>query len=258
MAKAKILIVDREKILVDLLTRSLSSPELSVFGATTAEQAARLLDLHGPELVVIDLTIPNGLVFVSAAKAPPFKAKVIGVTEEGQDISAVGLERSVNRSGGLDALIAAIRQSLDANLGAFDQQDGVHVLVVDDEEEIRTVLSEYLKSHNYRVATAQNGREALERVQADSTLQIVLLDVSMPQMGGMEALSLIMSGDPHPNVIMMTAVADREVARQAMKIGAFDYILKPFNFAAIEASITACMSYAEYQKQPWWKRLTRR
>jgi DNA-binding NtrC family response regulator len=73
----------------------------------------------------------------------------------------------------------------------------------------------------------------------------------------MEVLRKIMASDPHPSVIMMTAVADREIARQALKIGAFDYILKPFDFAAIEASVTACLSHSEYQKQPWWKRLTR-
>jgi DNA-binding NtrC family response regulator len=85
-----------------------------------------------------------------------------------------------------------------------------------------------------------------------------LLDVSMPVMGGMEVLREVMNLDPHPNVIMMTAVTDREIARQAMKIGAFDYIVKPFDFRVIEASITACLSHIEYSKQPWWKRLTGR
>ena len=57
--------------------------------------------------------------------------------------------------------------------------------------------------------------------------------------------------------IMMTAIADREIAKQAIKMGAFDYIVKPFDFVAIESSIAACISYSEYQKRPWWKRLTR-
>ena len=57
-------------------------------------------------------------------------------------------------------------------------------------------------------------------------------------------------------VIIMTAVADREIARQAMRNGAFDFIVKPFDLGAMESSIDACLSYSEYQKQPWWKRLT--
>src|SRR5205085_5331688 len=117
--------------------------------------------------------------------------------------------------------------------------------------------SDFLGGRGFAVSTAKNGREVVERVLSEPGLQVVLLDVSMPLMGGIEALREIMNGDPHPNVIMMTAVADRGIARQAMKIGAFDYILKPFDFALIEASITACLSHSEYRKQPWWKRLTR-
>jgi len=74
-------------------------------------------------------------------------------------------------------------------------------------------------------------------------------------MGGLEALKSIMASDPHPNVIMITSVADREIAQQARKTGAFDYILKPFNLSAVEASITACLSRSAYKKQKsWWKR----
>jgi len=64
-----------------------------------------------------------------------------------------------------------------------------------------------------------------------------------------------MSRDPHPSVIMLTGIADHEIARQAKKKGAFDYILKPFDFPTLEASITACLLRTEYQKQPLWKRL---
>src|SRR4051794_20467674 len=67
--KATILIVDREKILVDLLARALSSPELSVLGTTSAEDAARLIELHGPDLVVIDPAVQNGLPLISGIRS---------------------------------------------------------------------------------------------------------------------------------------------------------------------------------------------
>jgi len=77
----------------------------------------------------------------------------------------------------------------------------------------------------------------------------------MPEVGGLEALKAIMVSDPHPNVIMITSVADREIAQQALKTGAFDYILKPFSLDTVESSITACLSRAAYKKQKsWWKR----
>ena len=259
--KATILIVDKEKILVDLLIRALSSQELSVLGTTSADEGARLVDLHLPHLLVIDPTVQNGLPLISSVRTGPIKAKVVAVSgsDEIRDrVRAIGVETIVDRNLGLDALVAAIRSSLPSELSFVAQDNRIKVLIVDDEEEIRNLLGEFLKANNYATAYATNGREALERLQSDSMPQVVLLDVSMPVMGGMEVLSQIMNGDPHPNVIMMTAVADREIARQAMKIGAFDYILKPFNFAAIEASVTACLSHLEYQKQPWWKRLTRK
>ena len=259
--KATILIVDREKILLDLLTRALSSPELTVLGATSADEAARLVDLHGPEIVVIDPAVQNGFPLIASLRAGPIKAKVIALTDSDEireRVQKTGAERTVDRNAGLDGLVTAIRGSLPNDLSILGHDGRISILIADDEDEIRALLSEFLKTKGYAVSFATNGREALTAVEKDPSLQIVLLDVSMPVMGGMEALSRIMSRDPHPSVIMMTAVADREIARQAMKTGAFDYILKPFDFAAIEASITACLSYSEYQKQPWWKRLTGR
>ena len=259
--KATILIVDREKILVDLLSRGLSSPELTVMGTTSADEAGRLVDLHGPNVVVIDPAIQNGLPLIAGIKSAPIKMKIVALTDSDEireRVKKIGVEQTVDRNAGLDALVTAIRGSLPGALSAMGHDGRISILIVDDEDDIRGLLSEFLNVRGYAVTSATNGREALVAVDKDPGLQIVLLDVSMPLVGGMEALSYIMSLDPHPSVIMMTAVADREIARQAMKIGAFDYVLKPFDFAAIEASITACLSYSEYQKQPWWKRLTGR
>jgi DNA-binding NtrC family response regulator len=259
--KATILIVDREKILVDLLTRALSSPELTVLGTTSADEATRLVDLHGPNLMVIDPAIQNGLSLLASFQSGTMKAKVVAVidSEELRDrVKKIGVEDIVDRNAGLDSLVAAIRGALPGTFQVLGTDGRISILIADDEEEIRHLLADFLTTKRYAVSTAANGREAVVSVENDPSLQIVLLDVSMPVMGGMEALSHIMNREAHPSVIMMTAVADREIARQAMKTGAFDYILKPFDFAAIEASITACLSYSEYQKQPWWKRLTGR
>ena len=259
--KATILIVDREKILVDLLTRTLSSPELTVMGTTSAEEAARMVELRGPEVVVIDPAIQNGIPLIASIRAASIKAKIVALTDSDEireRVRKTGVDQVVDRNAGLDALVAAIRGSLSGDRSLLGRDDRINILIVDDEDDIRGLLSEFLGPRGYAISLARNGHEALASVEDNPSVQIVLLDVSMPVMGGMDALSHIMSRDPHPSVIMMTAVADREIARQAMKIGAFDYILKPFDFAAIEASVTACLSYSEYQKQPWWKRLTGR
>ena len=69
----------------------------------------------------------------------------------------------------------------------------------------------------------------------------------MPNMGGIEVLHLIMKDRSHPDVIMHTQVADREVAKQALNAGAFDYVLKLAEPEAIESSIIACLEFADYQ-----------
>jgi DNA-binding response OmpR family regulator len=258
--KASILIIDKEKLLVDLLLRALSTPELSVHGTTSVEEGTRLLELHGQDLVVVDTSLPNAIPLISNTQSASAAAKIVAVTasDEIRDrVRLMGIDATVSRDAGLDALVAAIRGLLPSPVAILGQDNRVGILIVDDEDELRTVVSEFMKDRGYVISMAKKGTEALERVQNDRSIQIVLLDVMMPVMGGMEVLRKIMATDPHPSVIMMTAVADREIARQALKIGAFDYILKPFDFAAIEASVTACLSHSEYQKQPWWKRLTR-
>ena len=259
--KATILIVDKEKILVDLLVRALSSPQLSVIGTTSADEGARLIDLHAPDVSVIDPSVQNALALISSLSSGPFKTKIVAVVESveiGERVKALHVETIVDRSSGWETLVSAIRAAFPADLRILGQTGHASVLICDDEGEIRTVLSEYLKGRGYGVWVAKNGREALEVLEKNPSIQIMLLDLSMPIMGGMEVLNQIMKREPHPSVIMMTAIADREIARQAMKTGAFDYIVKPFDFAAIESSVEACLSYSEYQKQPWWKRLTRR
>jgi DNA-binding NtrC family response regulator len=259
MPKSTILVVDKEKIIVDLLVRALSSDDVGAFGTTSAEDALRLLDMSPPTLVVVDPSVSNGPALLEAIVRSKAKAVVVSGSEEmaGRAVAA-GLPNIVDRNAGLDALVLSIRRALDAPIKVLGRDDGIPILVVDDEDEIRNVLCEFLIGKGYNVRTGKNGYEAVTAVNDDPSLQVVLLDVSMPKMGGMEALSHIMDRDNPPSVIMMTAVADREVARQAMKTGAFDYILKPFDFASIDASIVACISQKEFQKQPWWKRLTRR
>jgi DNA-binding NtrC family response regulator len=261
MAKATILIVDKEKILIDLLIRTLSSSDVSVIGATSGDEGARLVDLHRPDLLVIDPGVENALPLITSIRAGVFKTRivlVVGSEEIRQKIQPLQIDPVVDRDGGFDALVSAIRIAMPGDFRFVGQSNRIRILICDDEEQIRVALSEFLKGREYEVSPATNGREAVERVEQDPSIQIVLLDVSMPVMGGMEALKQIMTRNPHPSVIMLTGIADREIAKQAIKVGAFDYILKPFDLAAIEGSINACLSYSEYQRQPWWKRLTRR
>ncbi len=104
---------------------------------------------------------------------------------------------------------------------------GERILVVDDEEAIREVITTLLETQGYRCTVVSNGRLALDEFTA-SPPDLVLSDIVMPQMDGMELLSHVRARDPDVPVIMVTATHDLSIAIQAIRSGAYDYILKPF------------------------------
>jgi len=102
------------------------------------------------------------------------------------------------------------------------------ILVVDDEKNYLLVLSAVLEDEGYEVLTAQGGHEALE-IQKSSDLDLILSDMKMPAMDGIELLENIKALDPDLPVIMMTAHGTIDKAVEAMQKGAYSYILKPFD-----------------------------
>ncbi|MBI5186834.1 MAG: sigma-54-dependent Fis family transcriptional regulator [Nitrospinae bacterium] len=110
------------------------------------------------------------------------------------------------------------------------------VLVVDDEPEMRIALQETLERAGYAVMTAVNGEEGLRRFE-ESPSEIVITDVRMPKVTGIEVLRSIKKKSPRTPVVMITAYGTIDNAVEAMKEGAFDYILKPFSAEAIETAV---------------------
>ncbi len=110
------------------------------------------------------------------------------------------------------------------------------VLVVDDETQIRTALSEVLKRKGYEVACAASGEEGLARIK-EGFYDLVITDVKMPGIGGVGLLHSVSKIAPGLPVLMMTAFGTIESAIEAMKDGARDYILKPFSPEVIDAAI---------------------
>ncbi|ALC88571.1 transcriptional regulator [Bacillus sp. FJAT-18017] len=102
------------------------------------------------------------------------------------------------------------------------------ILIVDDEASVRTVLKALLKREGYEVDTASDGEEAIAKAKALHPA-LVIMDIRMPNKDGMEAFREIREFDKDINVIMMTAFAAVETAVEAMRNGAYDYIIKPFN-----------------------------
>lgn len=108
-----------------------------------------------------------------------------------------------------------------------------HVLVVDDNEAVRVTLKDLLETLDYTVEVACDGEEGLEKVKA-SSFDIVLTDIQMPKMPGTELLNHIKDYNPLIPVVMITGYPSLDIAVEAMKKGASDFITKPFKMAYIE------------------------
>jgi two-component system, response regulator, stage 0 sporulation protein F len=117
------------------------------------------------------------------------------------------------------------------------------ILIVDDEQSVREVLSEYFAEQGYAVETAGDGEEALAVVRR-STPDLVLLDVRMPGIDGVETLRRMRGIAPAVSVIMVTANEDVGLARETLKLGALDYVAKPFDFVYLERAIMAGLAQA--------------
>jgi len=121
------------------------------------------------------------------------------------------------------------------------------ILIVDDDKSIRYSLKRMMED-KYSILTAQNGKEALDRVK-ESSPDLIIMDIKMPGRNGIEVLKEIKSIDPKSLVIIMTAYGTTETAIEAMKYGAYDYILKPFPILRMKGLVEKALALRKLMKE---------
>lgn len=122
------------------------------------------------------------------------------------------------------------------------------ILVVDDEPKMRRVLEIMLQKMGHRVLTAGNGREALAHFQAH-TVDLVITDLRMPEMDGIGLLASLRAQESDVPVVVITAHGTIETAVAAMKQGACDYILRPFDIDVLELAVNRALNSVEVKRQ---------
>ncbi len=110
------------------------------------------------------------------------------------------------------------------------------VLIVDDEPDAVEALQAFLTAKGYEVLAASNGEDTLRRVKEDRP-HLILLDTRMPKMNGLDVLRQVRQIDHEVGVIMIAGDNEEETGRQALKLGAFDYITRPLDFEYLERSL---------------------
>ena len=122
------------------------------------------------------------------------------------------------------------------------------LLVVDDEESIRNALMRYLSARGYSVGEAANGEEALQSLATDS-YAIMLLDVHMPGMSGIDLVPEALDQEPDLAILMLSAVTDASTAAACMQRGAFDYLTKPIELTDLSNSIERALKRRDTMMQ---------
>jgi DNA-binding NtrC family response regulator len=129
-------------------------------------------------------------------------------------------------------------QATDMPLSISDTRAPLEVLIVDDEPDIRDLLAEYFRERRYDVTLAADGRAAVAAIErAPARFGLILTDLNLPGVDGLGVLSAARAANPSCYVVIITGFASLDSAIQAVRLGAYDYLTKPFSLGQIEVVV---------------------
>ncbi|MGA1843351.1 MAG: response regulator [bacterium] len=251
MEKNAIIMTDNEhahKMYYDLLERK----GYKIFTAPFSNERLDTLRELPFDLILLDIgTESQGIEVLKTLKEQDIRTKIIMISS--RDDRDLEWQARLNGAYGIlpkEKDPERLSESFDRILGVrLDAAGGENdrILIVDDEIKICSMLEHYLINHRLSPVIATSGEEGIEKARMLKPV-MVLLDVNMPGMNGLMALKKIKEIDDRIGVIMITGVEDEAIAKQAMKLGALDYILKPIEFEYLEMCLLTgfCISTASH------------
>jgi len=219
-----------------------------------------LTQLQGerPHLLVLDenLTPDGGLKTLEKIRKFDKEIKVIFLTKNEPDTE---IATKAHRLGVLEVLkkdfsshimfkkILGILGEVEEKIEEDKYADLGRILVVDDIAEMRITLGTFLKKKGFNVKEAANGEQALMEIKMQKP-KIVLCDERMPGMDGLMVLKKIKELDKSIKVVMLTAIEDEDIIKEAKRLGACDYLTKPCNLTEVEALVLSLLMQEKYKK----------
>jgi len=240
----RILIVDDDSSVRITMAGVLEDAGNTVFEAEDGYQAIELVKKNDYDIIFMDIKMPgiNGVDTYLEIKKMKKKSAVIMMTAFSvEDL----IEKAIN-----EGAYTVLHKPFDMNK-ALELIAGLKnpaILITDDELSTRDMLKLFLEEKGYRIETAENGKEAVEKVKAGN-IDIVFMDVKMPEMDGLQTLKIIRQKFPLVEVVMLTGHATIESAIEGMKLGAFDYLMKPCDMEDLLSKVREAAMKKRRQKE---------
>ncbi len=250
----KILVIDDEIQLRELLRKVLLAEGFDVVAAPLAAQGLERVFQEPFDLVLLDLKLTDepGMSVLKKIRASNAKIPVVIYSgtltaEIEKEAKAAGATEVLAKGVGIAPLTAQIKKILNAGdrLGSDARpRSEKKILFVDDEAGVRGVLLKFFKEKGYSVLEAESGERALQVVSSEN-VSVVLLDMEMPGMDGLATLKKLLEINPKLGVVMATGVQSDERVKSALELGAYGYVLKPFDFLYLDLVVTSRLSIAD-------------
>lgn len=251
-----LLVVDDDRLNCDLLQAVFTRQGYHVMTATSGREALDMFHKHSPQVTLLDLRMPDmdGLAVLKEIRAHEPSAGVIilgGGAIEDQENQARELRVTdfLRKGLSLDILIGAVNQVAqhtsrrEANvtrLGSDAPMLNESILVVDDETMVRELLSRFLALRGYQVQSAVNGPEAIAMI-GESKPDVVVLDLLLPDMSGIEVLRLLRKKEYAGGVILLTGNHNEELLEEAWALGPQEVLGKPVDLERLLTAVQLVM-----------------
>ncbi len=270
-----ILVVDDERLMCDLLGSVLSRHGHEVLTALNGRDGLEMFKTHRPRFTLLDLRMPemNGIEVLKQIRMIDPQAAVMILTAWGSDAleqqaRQLGVVDFLSKRLSLEVLVEAMERTLQqsaqaaspaqaaapaeapqAALAAAD--DGDFILVVDDEPQIRDLLKRFLSLRGYKVRVAADGQQALTMVEQEAP-QLIVLDVYMPGINGVEVLRRLRGRKFTGGVILLTGSQDDKLLQEALDLGSVDVMGKPVDLERLALAIQVGYILTEQQGRGSW------